>query len=87
MTVERQAVDVGRAWQQRYKVSAGRRLHAVRPKTDDENPRRDLGAAESRWRTVCLGQPATREYRGWTSAVTCEDCQRELARRGETDGV
>jgi hypothetical protein len=31
------------------------------------------------WRTRCTGKPATREYKGWHTTITCQDCKALIA--------
>lgn len=58
-------VDVGYAKQKQY-TSTGRRKHAV-----EKNEK-------GRWQTVCKETPATREYKGWVTTLTCQGCRKAL---------
>lgn len=64
--------DIGYAKQMQYGGgSRSPRRHAV--KKDDGG----------RWVLACNGKPATREYKGWLTVITCQACQAELGMEEE----
>lgn len=59
--------DIGYAKQKQYETAGSRRRrHAV------------VQDGRGLWVTRCTGKPATREYKGWATTVSCQACAKEL---------